>query len=57
MEGFRKRTLPEQCRWWESKLLEILKQDEVGIRANRSVLLGVALFLGELSEKLPEEDQ
>jgi hypothetical protein len=47
----RKRNQPEQCRYWEQKLLEIAQEMP---RDKRTVVIGAALFLGELSEKLPE---
>jgi hypothetical protein len=49
----RKRSLDEQCRWWESRLLEVantLRREEE--RNNRTAVIGAALFLGELSTKI-----
>jgi hypothetical protein len=51
----RKRTLPEQCQYWESELVKVAERmRRKSERHERAVVLAAAFFLGDLADRILE---
>jgi hypothetical protein len=49
----RKRTLPEQCQYWESELVKVAERmRRKSERHERAVVLAAAFFIGDLAESI-----